>query len=260
MDFWWERDAAGPGAGSAENGFADSTWIRKRDKKRKRPKTITTRLAARQRRVTSERTTAREATTRTAGLDDTVVGCVEIAGIGLVVEFVPVQEDGRPDRHDRGNRYSPSRERTVMSEVLVYIEDADLIGLCDVHERTEGCVGVYYIPIHEAIVSGVVEQASANLVVGHLSARGAAQESREGVGNRNGNHKGRGRRHDSARLVQRGLKRHLEGKKEGRKGRTRMRNRPRAFQFFSEGTATVGNPTKNGCLFVFYFFWFLVSS
>ena len=73
-----------------------------------------------------------------------------------------------------------------MSEVLVYIEDADLIGLCDVQERAEGRVGVYYPPIHQAVVSGIVAQASANLVVGHLGARGAAQESREGVGNRDG--------------------------------------------------------------------------
>ena len=129
----------------------------------------------------------REATTRTAGLDNTVVGSVEIADIRCAIDFVSVP-DGRGDRDgdSDSDRGPSSRERTVIPEVPVEIEDAELVGLCDVQECAKGCVGVYRLPVHQAIVSGVVAQAIANFVGGHLGARGATQESREGVGNRDG--------------------------------------------------------------------------
>jgi hypothetical protein len=115
-----------------------------------------------------------------------VFGCVEIADIRLVVEFVTVQDDGRYDRHGKYGRHSPSRERTVIPEVPGEIEDAELVGLCEIQEGAEGRVGVYRLPVDQAVVLGIVAQASTNLVLGHLGACGAAQESSEGVGNRNG--------------------------------------------------------------------------
>lgn len=91
----------------------------------------------------------------------------------------------------------------MIPEVPVEIEDAELVGLCDVQECAKGCVGVYRLPVHQAVVLGIVAQASANLVLGHLGARGAAQESRECVGNWDGRRNGRGRRRKGV-----GTKRH----------------------------------------------------
>jgi hypothetical protein len=82
-----------------------------------------------------------------------------------------------------------------------------LVGLLDVQKCAEGCVGVYRLPFHQAIVFGVVTQASYNFAMGHLSPRGAAQEARECVGNWDGCHKGRGHRRKGV-----GTKRH---QKEG---------------------------------------------